>query len=160
MNLGKLLFTYEGRINRAKYWLAGLLCLVVMLAAALLAKSLGYFETFFGAAMFGWIVVGIPSAFLGIKRLHDRDKSGWWLLLFYVAPTAIDYIGAVITGTPIDAEGTAATLPFTLAGAAISIWALVELGFLRGTAGPNRYGPDPLAASLGTPDAGPRPTAT
>jgi uncharacterized membrane protein YhaH (DUF805 family) len=27
---------------------------------------------------------------------------------------------------------------------AITIWAIVELGFLRGTIGPNRYGPDPL----------------
>ena len=31
-----------------------------------------------------------------------------------------------------------------LAGFGISIWALVELGFLRGTVGPNQYGPDPL----------------
>ena len=28
---------------------------------------------------------------------------------------------------------------------AITVWAIVELGFLRGTLGPNRYGPDPLA---------------
>jgi uncharacterized membrane protein YhaH (DUF805 family) len=35
-------------------------------------------------------------------------------------------------------------LIFSLASLAVSLWALVELGFLRGTAGPNRYGPDPL----------------
>ena len=34
-----------------------------------------------------------------------------------------------------------------LAGLALSIWALVELGFLRGTSGRNRYGPDPLASA-------------
>jgi uncharacterized membrane protein YhaH (DUF805 family) len=33
---------------------------------------------------------------------------------------------------------------FRLGGNAISIWAFVELGFLRGTPGTNRYGPDPL----------------
>jgi len=33
-----------------------------------------------------------------------------------------------------------------LAGICISIWAVVEIGFLRGTAGPNRFGPDPLQA--------------
>jgi len=31
-----------------------------------------------------------------------------------------------------------------LASFVISIWALVEIGFLRGTVGPNQYGPDPL----------------
>jgi uncharacterized membrane protein YhaH (DUF805 family) len=31
-----------------------------------------------------------------------------------------------------------------LAGFAITVWAFVELGCLRGTVGPNRYGPDPL----------------
>jgi uncharacterized membrane protein YhaH (DUF805 family) len=36
---------------------------------------------------------------------------------------------------------------FAIAGFAISIWALVELGFLRGTSGPNDYGPDPLASA-------------
>jgi uncharacterized membrane protein YhaH (DUF805 family) len=34
-----------------------------------------------------------------------------------------------------------------LASVAISIWALVELGFLRGTSGPNDFGPDPLASA-------------
>jgi uncharacterized membrane protein YhaH (DUF805 family) len=40
-----------------------------------------------------------------------------------------------------------ASFVFSLAGFAISIWACVELGCLRGTAGPNRYGPDPLASA-------------
>jgi uncharacterized membrane protein YhaH (DUF805 family) len=34
---------------------------------------------------------------------------------------------------------------FQVASLALSIWALVELGFLRGTSGQNRYGSDPLA---------------
>jgi uncharacterized membrane protein YhaH (DUF805 family) len=33
-------------------------------------------------------------------------------------------------------------------GFAISVWAFVELGCLRGTVGPNQYGPDPLAPSV------------
>ena len=48
-----------------------------------------------------------------VKRWHDRDKSGWFVLVNF-----IPFIG--------------------------TIWALVELGFLRGTMGPNRFGPDPL----------------
>jgi hypothetical protein len=41
-----------------------------------------------------------------------------------------------------------------LAGFALSIWGFVEIGFLRGTAEPNRYGPNPLAlhaAKLASP---------
>ncbi len=72
---------------------------------------------------------------IGAKHLHDREKSAWWLLVFYVLPSMLqvfaDYAGA--TG-----------FIFNLAGAAIAIWSLIELGFLRGTPGPNEYGPDPL----------------
>ena len=49
------------------------------------------------------------------KRYHDRNKSGWWILIVFVP-----VIGA--------------------------IWYFVECGFLRGTRGPNPYGPDPLAS--------------
>src|SRR6266487_727368 len=35
-------------------------------------------------------------------------------------------------------------IPLIWIGLAISVWAFVELGCLRGTPGPNRYGPDPL----------------
>jgi len=42
---------------------------------------------------------------------------------------------------------TGSAVIFGLASLAVSIWAIVELGFLRGTPGPNQYGPDPLAAS-------------
>jgi uncharacterized membrane protein YhaH (DUF805 family) len=40
---------------------------------------------------------------------------------------------------------------FNLASFAISIWAIVELGCLRGTDGPNTYGPDPLQADAAQP---------
>ena len=52
----------------------------------------------------------IPSIIVYIKRFHDRDKSGWWVLI-----GLIPIIGA--------------------------IWLLIELGFLKGTDGPNRFGP-------------------
>lgn len=75
---------------------------------------------------------------LGIKRLHDRDKSGWWLLLFYFVPSVLETIGAAILGS-------GAMFILGSIGAGISIWGLIEIGFLRGTSGQNSYGPDPLA---------------
>ena len=77
-----------------------------------------------------FIPIVISSVALAIKRLHDRNKSGWWLLVFYLLPGVIDNIGMY----------TAVQLVFHLASLALSIWALVELGFLRGTSGSNKYG--------------------
>jgi uncharacterized membrane protein YhaH (DUF805 family) len=78
------------------------------------------------------------SAFaIGIKRLHDRNKNGWLIVLFYVAPS-------ILGGVANTSEQAVVSFVLGLASFVISIWGLVELGFLRGTVGPNPYGPDPL----------------
>jgi len=74
---------------------------------------------------------------MSTKRLHDRDKSGWWLLAFCALPVALSYIN--------DVESTGLPQLFQLAKLVFSIWGFVELGCLQGTAGPNRFGPSPLA---------------
>ena len=90
MGLGDILFSFQGRINRAKYWLASLIPLalvgvVLCLPMARLPKA----ATVFLAVTLGIIVLAMALA-LGVKRLHDRDKSAWWLLIFYVLPIAFD----------------------------------------------------------------------
>jgi uncharacterized membrane protein YhaH (DUF805 family) len=87
---------------------------------------------------------------VGIKRLHDRDKSGWWLLLFYGGPYFTSLLGYIFGGS--DDLGRDVT-PFLVVAlqyisAGIVIWSLGELGVLRGTIGANRYGPDPVAPKL------------
>jgi uncharacterized membrane protein YhaH (DUF805 family) len=157
--LMNLLFSYQGRINRAKYWLVVVVYLAIMIAMAAIAAvlfgssilSLG--DDPDGEAIVGMIgkgigffliclVIYIPllvsSVFVGIKRLHDRDKSGWWLLVFYLLPAVLQMM-------------TNQSMIFGLVGAAIYIWALVELGFLRGTIGPNRFGPDPVPSVIVSP---------
>ena len=80
------------------------------------------------------IYVGVA---ISAKRLHDRDKSAWWLLLYYLVP-------GVLNGLAQDSyEGM--NLVLNLIGHGISLWALIDLGFLRGTPGDNQYGSDPLA---------------
>jgi uncharacterized membrane protein YhaH (DUF805 family) len=80
----------------------------------------------------------VSSLAVATKRLHDREKSAWWLLVFYLLPALLDGM-ANLAGD--------ASLVFSLASLAVSIWAFVELGCLRGTTGDNQYGPDPLPAS-------------
>lgn len=104
------------------------------------SPSTSYLVCFFPSPQIPWasfltfaipfILIVISSVALAIKRLHDRNKSGWWLLVFYLLPGVIDNIGMY----------TAVQLVFHLASLALSIWALVELGFLRGTSGSNKYG--------------------
>jgi uncharacterized membrane protein YhaH (DUF805 family) len=136
MNFFQLLFSFSGRINRAKYWLAAVLYIVVLLLIAGIGIATGKMMLFLLIAVIIYIPMIISAIAVGIKRLHDRDKSGWWLLVFYVLP-------GVLSGL---ADHVGPQIIFWLAGLAISIWGFVELGCLRGTSGANRFGPDPLAA--------------
>ena len=134
-----LWFGFKGRINRAKLWLVIVINTVIVMIGGGLAFATGSTIVW---ALFGlfYIVVIVSGLGVAIRRLHDRDKSGWWAVLFYVAPALLSGLGAAL-GSSL---GLGASI-FSLASFAISIWAFVELGCLRGTQGPNQYGPDPLA---------------
>jgi uncharacterized membrane protein YhaH (DUF805 family) len=147
MSMSQLLFSFSGRLNRKPYWLTTLCIVLVLLVVMVLAFAMGgaglATGDFSGLGVLLIIVVlaYIPLLWIGLaisaKRLHDRNKSAWWLVLFYLVPAILQGVGEQI--------GTAGII-LTLAGFGISIWALVEIGFLRGTVGPNQYGPDPLGA--------------
>lgn len=130
MSFSYLFFSFNGRIPRSSYWLGSLglsLAVLLIIAVAMVLNT----ELL--------LVLVLPVVFCGaalaVKRLHDRDRTGLWILVFYFVPGILDRI-ARVTG---DVD-----ILFWLASFAIGVWALVELGFLRGTPGPNRYGPDPL----------------
>ncbi len=127
LGMQSLLFSFQGRVNRAKFWLINI---AIMIVEAIMFTLAG------GAAMvsddpanttmpsFGimgivclllFIVIVWVGLAVAVKRCHDRNKTGWWILIALVP---------VIGG----------------------LWYLVEFGFLPGTAGSNNYGPDPLAA--------------
>lgn len=142
MDWRDFLFGIKGRINRAKYWLvigisiaSGIATVIVGLVLINVLGQVGTVAAFIVGA-----VVAIASIWInvttGIKRLHDREKPGWWLWLFWFVPTLCNLI------TPDDAVAIA----LLSVGACISIWGFVELACLKGTDGPNTYGPDPLAA--------------
>ena len=150
MNFGQLLFGFTGRINRGKYWLAALIYFIIGLVMA----TIGYFAEEAPAfqALNAVVSIGtlISSIGVGIRRLHDRDKSGWWLLLFYLVPSLMAGIGAAFFFYGIGAEAGGSIIAgtiFLVIGIAVLIWAFIELGCLRGTLGPNRFGPDPLVAA-------------
>ena len=78
-----LLFSFEGRINRAKIWLGIVVLWAVVWILALIAAAAN--------SGFLWGLIAIlnvvliwPSLALSIKRWHDRNKSGWWVLIALV----------------------------------------------------------------------------
>jgi uncharacterized membrane protein YhaH (DUF805 family) len=142
--LFEFLFGAGGRINRAKYWrsvvlfgVAGLLTAVILLTAAGIAAP--FFIIMVVLFLVPWLLWGFS---ITTERLHDRDKSAWWLAVFYLLPGAFGQLAnsAWFAG----AIGTALNYVLALAGFALTIWGFVEIGCLRGTAGSNTYGPDPL----------------
>jgi len=185
MGLLHYLFGLSGRINRAKQWAVLLVSLVhATIIAFLFSFTIGYvtIADLVQKKVTLTEVVHSPQArafaiifcvlyaigfYIGIavvtKRLHDRDKAAWWLLIFIALPLALNipqflHLPVLIEYFEAAMKAGEANLPpppppiepplvILSRGAAtiISLWAFVELYILKGTEGPNRFGPDPLA---------------
>ena len=137
MDWRALFLSFSGRINRAKYWLAAVILMAAFAVPFMIAATTMSTVLWILVALI-FVAVSISGIAVGVKRLHDRDKSAWWLALFYLGPAVLGAIG--------DAAGGAGII-FHVISIGISIWAFIELGILRGTAGPNRFGPDPLTTA-------------
>ena len=129
---------FTGRSRRMEYWMFALLNAIVVTVLMLVIFGAGGAAGMFNAdmngnpsaglgALFGGmgllivvyaLAVLLPSIAVTVRRLHDRDMSGWW------------YLGAIIGGM------------IPLVGFLISIAFLVLMA-LPGTPGANRFGPDP-----------------
>jgi len=150
MTLQKILFSFEGRIGRRTYWLATLALIVAVLvltfapflldseAAAVLLLAL--------TSQLVWLLSLWPMLAVGAKRLHDRNRNGWWLLVFWLLPFALVVGGfsiALFDDPRTGRSGDFSTgVILVLASLPPALWGIVELGILPGTMGPNRYGAD------------------
>jgi len=114
-----------------------LLAGVILLTAAGIAAPL--FIIMVVVVLIPWLLWGFS---ITTERLHDRNKSAWWLVVFYGLPAVLGQLAkaAWFAG----AAGAVFHYILALAGFALTIWGFVEIGFLRGAAGSNAYGPDPL----------------
>jgi uncharacterized membrane protein YhaH (DUF805 family) len=154
-----LLFSFKGRAGRAKYLVVelALLTLWFTLWIALRAEFSSLWEQWAAAIPMIWINLAVTA-----KRLHDRNRNGWWA----VAVFAVNRLSYVYYGVFFDLSfgvdiSIAVELLFALLAVAMSLlqtWVIIELFFLAGTDGPNRFGPDPTRATLQSPvDSQPEP---
>jgi uncharacterized membrane protein YhaH (DUF805 family) len=162
INWGNLLFGFSGRINRAKWWLS---VLVTVIISVLVQLVVAVSETVGGilalVAFIATIWIGLAA---GAKRLHDLNRTAAWLVVFYGVPLLliiafVGYAGlsvgaALLTAGAdnVDYSAFAGVAVFLgvigLVMFAIGIWSLIWFGCLRGTVGPNQYGPDPLEGKV------------
>jgi uncharacterized membrane protein YhaH (DUF805 family) len=99
---GRLFFSLKGRVSRREFWLWGVLALLGM--GALGHALLGIAQVpRVEAERIVSLLLAWPALAVSVKRWHDRDKSGWWVLLNLVP--VIGWIWALIAngllrGTP------------------------------------------------------------
>ena len=104
------------------------------------------------------LIFAYPIAALGVKRRHDKDNSGldvWIFVGLLVLSPLLQALGLATTMAEVPMGGSTVSMPVpSLVGVIVSIivfvyliYLLVVLGFLKGTTGPNQYGPDPLGGT-------------
>lgn len=123
MSIWSILFSYKGRIRRRTYWFG--IAMRAMGYCICIAFFLVRSESISSIVTVPFVVLFLLAYYMGfpiiVKRWHDRDKSGWWVLIGLIP---------VFGGC----------------------WMIFECGFLKGTEGANRFGPDPLLDRL-NPDS-------
>jgi uncharacterized membrane protein YhaH (DUF805 family) len=113
--LGEFLFSAQGRVCRYQFWVRWALPVFVTFLVLSLILNVALDSPLWATAalLIFELIILWPAIVIYVKRAHDRDRSGWFVLLFFV---------------PI-----------------LNFWPLIELLFVRGTVGANRFGPDPVA---------------
>ena len=126
-------FSFKGRLNRKPFLMRLMMLgaisiffvLIVINAEPHLKEDPAHFATNVRKSLVFWVYyipLIIASISLGVRRLHDLNLSGWWMLLG--GNTAIDLAAAIL---------------FYIA----QLFNLFLI-FFRGTKGPNRFGEDPV----------------
>lgn len=127
--------TFSGRASRSEYWYWILFCcllgFVTGIFDAILFPSVGKGTGSGPLSLLVSLGTLLPSLGVAVRRLHDTNRSGWWILLpFAAVPAVFIHMGL-----------------FALAIIGLMILQLVWY-CTKGTSGDNRFGPDPLAPQM------------
>jgi uncharacterized membrane protein YhaH (DUF805 family) len=107
---------FSDRAIRSEYWYWTLFYILLIIVTSVIDFAI------LGASQYGpvttitYLATFLPALAVSIRRLHDLDRTGWWVLL-----ALIPLIGGII----------------------LLVWYC-----MRGTVGPNRFGPDPLQGKV------------
>lgn len=142
----QFLFSVRGRISRSQFWLKWFLpvlgiyiVLTILMGTAFSLGSVGIAGGIFIFILVLDLALLWPNVAVLVKRIHDRNKSGWLVLAFYF-PFFMSLIARALFGPYHPASAM-----FSFVVLAVGLWFLIEFGFMRGTMGGNHYGPDPVS---------------
>jgi uncharacterized membrane protein YhaH (DUF805 family) len=134
---------FNGRSRRKEFWLFILLMIVVSFVAATIDSMLGMNGLILGLYGPLTLIVALalltPQLSVSVRRLHDTNRSGWWVLLGFVP--VVTMILSYQTGLAV------------LNLLSLVAFVLIYFFVLEGTRGPNQYGPDPKAGEAAAPSA-------
>ena len=85
---------FSGRARRREYWFFFLFNALISLALASIDNSMGMLDASVGLGVLGGLytlAVMLPSVTVGVSRLHDNGRSGWWNLI-----SLVPIVGAIV----------------------------------------------------------------
>ena len=130
MTLKQWCFSYRGRLGRRDFWIWQAVWLLTTTLLFVLAGN-DLLDT--QMAAFGVVCLLWPASAVLVKRLHDRNRPGYWAFLVIVAWMLVAGNWSMLDGVLSWLVGRA--IPFI-----IFVGLLLDLGLFRGTAGKNRFG--------------------
>jgi len=140
MNWLYILDGFHGRISRQTFWIAMGAVIVLNVAVCYAAQQIQGDQL----NAIADLAFTYPEFAIAVKRANDRNLPLWLIGIFFAASVLLDLF-SVLGWSGTDAAPStlaiAVSVPFTVLGLAL----LIELGFRKGTSGPNPYGADPLA---------------
>jgi len=158
INLGfKNYFKFSGRATRAENWWWVLFTVLAGIVLAVLDTLTGTMGMFGDSGLLGGLFelgVIVPSIALGVRRLHDINRTGWWLLLVlgFFPIAAIGGGILLVSFSLLDNFLILTVLGFAMVIGGgilglIGIIVLIVWAIKQGDTGPNKYGPDPRMAT-------------
>jgi uncharacterized membrane protein YhaH (DUF805 family) len=139
-----LLDSFDGRISRKTFWIAMVLVGAGNVLACLAAD---YIQGDQLNAIVD-LAFNYPEFAIAVKRGHDRNLPIWLIGILFAVSVVQDFM--MVTGwAGTDQQQSTLALVIAVSSSVFGLALLIELGFRKGTEGPNQYGPDPLAGLNG-----------
>lgn len=136
---------FSGRARRAEYWWFYLFTILLTIPANILDAAMQRRRDDIG--VFGTLVALVlllPQLAVIVRRLHDTNRSGWWIgaPMLLALPAGV-VMAMLVTTMRSDTDGILAMFGLFVIAALIYAIILFIFSVLDGTPGPNKYGPDP-----------------
>ena len=78
---------FDGRAGRPEYWFFFLFNIIIGIVLGIVDGITGTFSQNFGIGLLGGVymlAVFLPALAVTVRRLHDTDRSGWWVLVVFI----------------------------------------------------------------------------